>query len=95
MKESLDGLGVGIHLCGIALLVDILEIQSVFLENLQWRLFRQRVEDFIDFGTSTTASTGEDLEFLGEYDIVEFCDFLNESLEELPTILDKLGITVI
>lgn len=90
MLESLNGLGVCIHLCGIALFVNF-EVKAVLLEDLQWRLLRQSVKHLVDFALTAH----EHLEFLGEDNIIELGDFLHKALKELPTVFDELCVVAV
>ena len=90
MLESLNRLGICIHLSGIAIFVNF-EVKAIFFEDLQWRLFWQSVEHLIDF----SLTTNEYLEFFGEDNIIEFGNLLHKTLQELSTVFDELCVVAV
>ena len=90
MLESLNRLGVRIHLCGIAIFINF-EVKAVLFEDLKWRLLRQRVKHLVDFALTAH----EHFEFLGENNIIELGNLLHKALKELPTVFDELCIVAV
>mmetsp|Transcript_2687 Transcript_2687/g.4524 ORF Transcript_2687/g.4524 Transcript_2687/m.4524 type:complete len:294 (-) Transcript_2687:834-1715(-) len=71
-----DALVVGVHRLRVLLLVD-LEVQAVLLKHLDGRLLGQGLQHLVNLALAPR----EDLELLGEDDVVVFGDFLHEPLE--------------